>query len=284
MKLVRYGMEGRELPGVIDADGNIRDLSKHVGDVSRDTLSPDSLARLAELDINSLPVVEGEQRFGPCVGGVSKVVAVGLNYADHAKESGLAIPENPIIFSKATTSIIGPNDNVMMPKGSVKVDWEIELGIVIGTRAQYVSREDALDFVAGYCVVNDVSERELQIELSGGQWDKGKGCDTFCPLGPWMVTKDEIADPQDLNMFLTVNGEPRQKGNTNTMIFGVKQLISDISSWMTLEPGDVIITGTPPGVGMGMKPQVWLKAGDEIHLGIQGLGEQRQKVVAYSAS
>lgn len=283
MKLVRYGLAGRELPGVIDADGNIRDLSKHVGDISRVTLSPESLSRLADLDIDSLPVVEGEQRFGPCVGGVSKVVAVGLNYADHAKESGLAIPENPIIFSKATTSIIGPDDNVMMPKGSVKVDWEIELGIVIGTRAQYVSQEDALDYVAGYCIVNDVSERELQIELSGGQWDKGKGCDTFCPMGPWMVTKDEISDPQDLNMSLTVNGDSRQKGNTNTMIFGVKQLISDISSWMTLEPGDVIITGTPPGVAMGMKPQAWLKPGDEIHLSIQGLGEQSQKVVAYSA-
>lgn len=283
MKLVRYGSEGRELPGIVDADGNIRDLSKHIGDISRDALSPESLSRLGDLDIAELPVVEGNPRLGSCVGSVSKVVAVGLNYADHAKESGLDIPENPIIFSKAVSSIVGPNDDVMIPKGSTKVDWEVELGIVIGTRAQYVSQDNALDYVAGFCLVNDVSERELQIELSGGQWDKGKGCDTFCPMGPWMVTKDEVGDPQNLSMFLNVNGEDRQKGNTSTMIFPVAQLVADISSWMTLEPGDVIITGTPPGVALGMKPPVWLKAGDEMHLGIQGLGEQKQKVVAYSA-
>lgn len=282
MKLVRYGLVGRERPGILDADGNIRDLSSHIGDIGRDGLSPAELERLAEIDLSSLPLVEGSPRLGACVGSISKVVAVGLNYSDHAKETGSPIPENPIIFSKAVSSVNGPNDNVMIPKGSVKVDWEIELGIVIGTRAQYVSQENAMDYVAGYCLVNDVSERELQIELSGGQWDKGKGCDTFCPMGPWMVTKDEIADPQDLSMVLTVNGETRQNGNTNTMIFPVKQLVSDISSWMTLEAGDVIITGTPPGVALGMKPPVWLKAGDEMHLKIQDLGEQTQKVVAYS--
>ena len=282
MKLVRYGLVGRERPGILDSDGNIRDLSNHIGDISRDALSAASLERLAELDVDTLPVVEGNPRLGTCVGAVSKLVGVGLNYSDHAKECGLPIPKDPIIFSKAISSISGPNDDVVMPRGSTKVDWEIELGIVIGQRAQYVSKDNALDYVAGYCIVNDISERELQVDRSGGQWDKGKGCDTFGPVGPWMVTKDEISDPQNLKMTLTVNGESRQNGNTKTMIFGVKQLVADISCWMTLEPGDIICTGTPPGVAMGMKPPAWLKPGDEMHLSIQGLGEQTQKVVAYS--
>jgi len=282
MKLVRYGLIGRERPGILDSDGNIRDLSNHIGDISRDALSAASLERLAELDVNALPVVEGNPRLGTCVGAVSKLVGVGLNYSDHAEECGLPIPKDPIIFSKAISSISGPNDDVVMPRGSTKVDWEIELGIVIGQRAQYVSKDNALDYVAGYCIVNDISERELQVDRSGGQWDKGKGCDTFGPVGPWMVTKDEISDPQNLKMTLTVNGESRQNGNTKTMIFGVKQLVADISCWMTLEPGDIICTGTPPGVAMGMKPPAWLKPGDEMHLSIQGLGEQTQKVVAYS--
>ncbi len=281
MKLLRFGSIGCERPGILDGEGNIRDLSGHIGDVSRDTLSAASLQRLGELDIETLPVIAGNPRLGPCVGAVSKLIGVGLNYSDHAKECGLAIPTDPIIFSKAISSISGPDDDVIIPKGSTKVDWEIELGIVIGARAQYVSQDTALDYVAGYCIVNDVSERELQVERSGGQWDKGKGCDTFGPIGPWLVTKDEIPDPQNLAMTLTVNGDSRQNGNTKTMIFGVRQLVADISSWMTLEPGDIICTGTPPGVAMGMKPPAWLRPGDEMHLSIEGLGTQRQKVVAY---
>jgi len=282
MKLLRYGLRGRERPGILDTDGNIRDLSNHIGDISRDVLSPASLERLGKLEIESLPVVDGNPRLGPCVGAVSKLIGVGLNYSDHAKECGLAIPQDPIIFSKAISSLSGPNDNVVIPRGSTKVDWEIELGIVIGERAQYVSQDTALDYVAGFCIVNDISERELQIERSGGQWDKGKGCDTFGPAGPWLVTKDEIPDPQNLNMTLKVNGENRQNGSTRTMIFGVEQLVADISCWMTLEPGDIICTGTPPGVAMGMEPPIWLKPGDEMLLNIEGLGEQRQKVFAYS--
>lgn len=281
MKLLRFGSIGCERPGILDGEGNIRDLSGHIGDVSRDTLSAASLQRLGELDIETLPVIAGNPRLGPCVGAVSKLIGVGLNYSDHAKECGLAIPTDPIIFSKAISSISGPDDDVIIPKGSTKVDWEIELGIVIGARAQYVSQDTALDYVAGYCIVNDVSERELQVERSGGQWDKGKGCDTFGPIGPWLVTKDEIPDPQNLAMTLTVNGDSRQNGNTKTMIFGVRQLVADISSWMTLEPGDIICTGTPPGVAMGMKPPAWLRPGDEMCLSIKGLGTQRQKVVAY---
>ncbi len=283
MKLVRYGLIGRERPGIIDDDGNIRDLSSQIGDVARDALSADSLNMLAELDLSALPVVEGNPRLGACVGAVSKLVAVGLNYADHAREAGLKIPKEPIIFSKAVSSISGPNDDVVIPRGSTKVDWEIELGIVIGKRAQYVSKAEALDYVAGYCIVDDISERELQIERSGGQWDKGKGCDTFAPIGPWMVTKDEISDPQNLDMSLTVNGQVRQDGNSRTMIFPIDQLVSDISSWMTLEPGDIIASGTPPGVALGMEIPAWLKPGDELHSSIQGLGEQKQKVVAYSS-
>ncbi len=282
MKLVRYGLVGREQPGILDGDGNIRDLSRHIGDISRDALSPASLERLSDLDIDDLPVIEGKPRLGACVGAVSKLVAVGLNYSDHASELGLPLPKDPIIFGKAISSISGPDDDVVMPKGSTKVDWEIELGIVIGQRAQYVSQENALDYVAGYCIVNDVSERELQLERNGGQWHKGKSCDTFGPVGPWMVTKDEIPDAQNLDMTLKVNGKVRQDGNTKTMIFGVRQLVADISSWMTLEPGDIISTGTPPGVAVGMKNPAWLKPGDEMHLSIEGLGEQRQKIVAYS--
>ncbi len=281
MKLLRFGSGGCEQPGILDGEGNIRDLSGHISDISSDTLSAASLQRLGEMDIETLPVITGNPRLGPCVGAVSKLIGVGLNYSDHAKECGLAIPTDPIIFSKAISSISGPDDNVIIPKGSTKVDWEIELGIVISERAQYVSQDAAFDYVAGYCIVNDVSERELQVERSGGQWDKGKGCDTFGPIGPWMVTKDEIPDPQNLAMTLTVNGESRQNGNTKTMIFGVRQLVADISCWMTLEPGDIICTGTPPGVAMGMKPPAWLKPGDEMHLSIAGLGSQRQNVVAY---
>ncbi len=284
MKLVRYGLTGRERPGILDTEGNIRDLSNHIGDISRDVLSPASLERLGKINVESLSVVTGNPRLGACVGAVSKLIGVGLNYSDHAKECGLAIPKDPIIFSKAVSSLSGPNDDVVIPKGSTKVDWEIELGVVIGQRAQYVSRETALDFVAGYCIVNDVSERELQVERSGGQWDKGKGCDTFGPVGPWLVTKDEIPDPQNLAMCLKVNDQVRQDGNTKTMIFGVEQLVADISSWMTLEPGDIICTGTPPGVAMGMETPAWLKSGDQMHLSIHGLGTQRQNVVAYSGS
>ena len=281
MKLLRYGPTGNERPGILDNDGSIRDLSDHVDDIAQSTLSAASLERLGELDLGTLPLITGNPRLGPCVGAVSKLIGVGLNYSDHAKECGLAIPTDPIIFSKAISSLSGPDDDVIIPKGSTKVDWEIELGIVIGERAQYVSQDAALDYVAGYCIVNDVSERELQVERSGGQWDKGKGCDTFGPIGPWLVTKDEIPDPQNLAMVLTVNGESRQNGNTKTMIFGVRQLVADISSWMTLEPGDIICTGTPPGVAMGMKPPAWLKPGDDMHLSIEGLGTQRQNVIAY---
>ena len=281
MKLLRYGPAGAEKPGLLDGDGTIRDLSGHVADIDGDTLSPAGLERLAAIDPASLPAVDGSTRLGPCVGSISKLICVGLNYADHAEESNLPIPEEPVLFSKAITSISGPNDDVVIPKGSVKTDWEVELGIVIGKTARYVSEDDALDNVAGFCLVNDVSEREHQVERSG-QWVKGKSHDTFAPIGPWMVTKDEVADPQALDMFLDVNGERRQTGSTSTQIFGVKTVVSYISQFVTLVPGDVVPTGTPPGVGMGMNPPLYLKAGDEMHLGIAGLGEQRQKVVAYS--
>ena len=282
MKLVRYGLAGHERPGIVDADGHIRDLSNHIDDIAGDALCPAGLERLGNLDIETLPVVTGNPRLGACAGKVSKLIGVGLNYSDHARECGLPIPEDPIIFSKAISSLSGPNDDVVIPRGSTKVDWEIELGIIIGTRARYISQDRALEHVAGFCIVNDISERELQIERSGGQWDKGKGCDTFGPAGPWLVTKDEIPDPQNLAMTLKVNGDIRQDGSTRTMIFGVKQLVADISCWMTLEPGDIICTGTPPGVAMGMEPPAWLEPGDEMRLSIQGLGEQCQKVVACS--
>ena len=282
MKLLRYGPAGSEKPGLLDKDGAIRDLSGHVADINGETLAPASLDTLRKIDPASLPKVDGNPRLGTCVGSISKLICVGLNYEDHARETNSPIPKEPILFGKAITSIIGPNDTVMLPKGSVKGDWEVELGIVIGTRAQYVEEADAMKHVAGYCVVNDVSERENQIER-GGQWIKGKSHDTFAPIGPWMVTADEIEDVGNLDMFCDVNGVRRQTGSTKTMIFGVETLVSYISRFITLMPGDIIPTGTPPGVGLGLKPPVFLKAGDEMHLGIQGLGEQRQKVIGYTA-
>lgn len=282
MKLVRYGPAGREKPGLIDEEGKLRDLSRKIKDVAGDALSPASLNALRKLATARLPAVKGRPRLGPCVGSVGKFVAIGLNFVDHAKETGSPIPENPIVFFKANTSISGPNDPIMLPKDSTSTDWEVELAIVIGRRARYVEEKDALRYVAGYCICNDVSEREYQIKKGGGQWGKGKGCDTFGPLGPWLVTTDEIRDPQNLPMWLKVNGETRQNGSTSTMIFGVAQLVADVSRYMTLEPGDVITTGTPPGVGMGMKPTPqFLKAGDTVELGIEGLGTQLQKVVAF---
>ena len=285
MKLVRYGQPGKEKPGLIDAAGKLRDLSGLVYDIGPDQLSEKALAKLAKIKTDKLPLVKGKPRMGCPVAKVPKFIAIGLNYADHAAESNLPVPKEPIVFMKTTSCIQGPNDEVMLPKGSVKSDWEVELGIVIGKRASYVSQKEALDYVAGYCTINDVSEREYQIER-GGTWDKGKGCDTFGPIGPWMVTKDEVPNPQNLNMFLNVNGQRMQTGTTKTMIFGVTKLVSYVSQFMTLEPGDIITTGTPPGVGMGVKKDgkpapVYLKKGDVMHLGIEGLGEQTQKVVAY---
>jgi 2-keto-4-pentenoate hydratase/2-oxohepta-3-ene-1,7-dioic acid hydratase in catechol pathway len=280
MKLVRYGKSGKEKPGLIDGEGKLRDLSGVVGDLAGDALSPKSLAKIAKLKPASLPAVRGAPRLGPCVGGVGNFIAVGLNYADHAAETGAAIPKEPILFNKAPSCIVGPNDDVTIPKGSVKTDWEVELAVVIGSRASYVSERDALKHVAGFCVCNDVSEREYQQER-GGQWMKGKGCATFGPLGPWLVTPDEIADVQKLDMWLDVNGERMQKGSTATMIFDVRTLVSYISHFMVLTPGDVITTGTPPGVGLGMKPPRFLKAGDTVSLGIEGLGGQAQRFVAW---
>jgi 2-keto-4-pentenoate hydratase/2-oxohepta-3-ene-1,7-dioic acid hydratase in catechol pathway len=280
MKLVRYGAPGREKPGMIDAKGQIRDLSKIVPDIAGDTLSPKGLAKLRKLNPDKLPLVKGKPRIGPCVGKVGNFIAIGLNYADHAAEAGMPIPKEPIIFNKAPNCICGPNDDTMIPKDSTKLDYEIELGIVIGTRARYLSQDKAMDAVAGYCLANDVSEREFQIERSG-QWTKGKGSETFGPIGPWLVTKDEIPDPQNLSMTLTVNGEVRQKGSTKTMIFGVAHLVWYCSQFMVLDPGDVIVTGTPPGVALGMKPPKFLKAGDVVHLAVDGLGEQTQKVVPF---
>jgi 2-keto-4-pentenoate hydratase/2-oxohepta-3-ene-1,7-dioic acid hydratase in catechol pathway len=280
MKLVRFGPAGREKPGIIDSKGRIRDLSKLVPDLAGDALSPKGLARIRKAKIGTLPLVRSGVRFGPCVGGTTNLIAIGLNYADHAAETGAPIPKEPIIFNKAVSCICGPNDDTMIPKASSKLDWEVELGIVIGSRARYLSKKNAMDAVAGYCLANDVSEREFQIERSG-QWTKGKGCETFGPLGPWLVTKDEIKDPQKLDMWLTVNGQSRQKGSTRTMIFGVEHLVWYCSQFFVMEPGDVIITGTPPGVGLGMKPPQFLKAGDVVRLGIVGLGEQQQKVVKF---
>ncbi len=280
MKLCRYGKNGFEKPGMIDAQGNIRDLSAAVEQIDQGTISPAGLAKLRKIKAETLPLVKGEPRLGVPYVGISKFVAIGLNYADHAREANMAIPPEPIVFMKATTSITGPNDKVIVPKHSTKLDWEVELGVVICKKAQYVPEDKALDYVAGYCVVNDVSERAFQLQSS--QWDKGKGCDTFGPIGPWLVTTDEIRDPQNLDVWLDVNGRRMQKGNTRTMIFGVAKLVSYCSQYMTLLPGDIITTGTPPGVGMGVKPDpVFLKPGDVMNLGIQGLGEQRQDVVAY---
>jgi 5-carboxymethyl-2-hydroxymuconate isomerase len=279
MKLVRYGAMGQEKPGLLDASGRIRDLSAVVKDINGDTLSPAGLAKLAALDPASLPLVDGNPRLGAPVGSASKFVAIGLNYADHAAEAGMPIPAEPIVFIKANNSLCGPNDNIEKPRGSTKLDWEVELAIIIGTRAKYVTEADALKHVAGYAVCNDVSERFFQIER-GGQWTKGKSHDTFGPVGPWIATTDEIPDPQKLGMWLDVNGQRCQTGSTATMIFGVAKIVSYLSEIMTLLPGDIITTGTPPGVGMGMKPQKFLNAGDVVTLGIDGLGAQRQQVVA----
>jgi len=280
MKLVRYGNPGREKPGLIDDEGKLRDLSGVVPDIGPAQLGEAGLARIRKANPARLPLVRGKPRMGCPIAQVGKFVAIGLNYSDHAAEAGMPIPKEPIVFMKATSCIQGPDDQVMLPKGSVKSDWEVELGIVIGTAARYVSQKDALSYVAGYCVVNDVSEREYQLER-GPQWDKGKGCDTFGPIGPWLVTTDEIENVQRLDMWLDVNGERVQTGNTRTMIFGAAKLVSYVSQFMALLPGDVITTGTPPGVGMGMKPPRYLKKGDVMTLGIEGLGEQRQEVVGF---
>lgn len=278
MKLLRFGAPGAEKPGMIDAEGILRDLSGVVDDIAGDVLSDSGLDRLRALNPAELPVVEGSPRLGPCVGNIGKFCCIGLNYSDHAAETGAAIPEHPILFMKANSAIGGANDRVMMPRGSTQTDWEVELGVVIGTTAKYVSKEDALSHVAGYCVINDVSERHFQTKLTG-QWTKGKSCDTFGPTGPWLVTRDAVADPQNLGMWLEVNGQRMQTGNTSTMIFGVAEIIEHLSALFTLHPGDVISTGTPPGVGLGMKPEpVFLKKGDVMTLGIDGLGEQRQEV------
>jgi 2-keto-4-pentenoate hydratase/2-oxohepta-3-ene-1,7-dioic acid hydratase in catechol pathway len=281
MKLLRHGPNGAEKPALLDAKGQVRDLSKVLPDISAATLTPHSLQRLRELDTNTLPLVSQPGRIAMPWTGMGKFIAIGLNYADHAAESNMPIPKEPIVFMKATSCAVGPNHPVVLPQGSVKSDWEVELGVVIGSRARYVSEADALKHVAGYCIVNDVSEREYQLER-GSQWDKGKGCDTFGPVGPWLVTADEVADPQNLSMWLEVNGHRYQNGSTRTMIFGVAMLVSYLSRFMTLEPGDCITTGTPPGVGHGVKPNpVYLKPGDVMKLGIEGLGEQRQTVHAW---
>jgi 2-keto-4-pentenoate hydratase/2-oxohepta-3-ene-1,7-dioic acid hydratase in catechol pathway len=281
MKLVRYGQPGREKPGIIDAEGRIRDLSGVVPDIAGATLSARGLNKIRRTKIDSLPKVRAGVRLGPCVAYVGNFIAIGLNYSDHAAEAGMPVPKEPIIFNKAPSCICGPNDDTMYPKDAKKLDYEIELGVVIGERARYLSKREAMDVVAGYCISNDVSEREFQIERAG-QWTKGKGCETFGPLGPWLVTKDEIDDPQNLDMHLTVNGETRQQGNTRTMVFGVAHLVWYCSQFFVLEPGDVIATGTPPGVGLGIKPEPkFLKAGDVVRLTIEGLGEQQQKVVRF---
>jgi len=280
MKLVRYGAPGAEKPGVLDAEGNLRDLSDIVKDIDASTLSPAGLAKMAGANPATLPLVRSNPRIGPCVARPTNFVCIGLNYADHAAETGATPPTEPIVFLKSLGAFSGPNDDVVIPKGSTKPDWEVELGIIIGSKAKYVSEADAMNHVAGYCVVNDVSERNFQSER-GGTWDKGKGCDTFGPTGPWMVTKDEVPDPQNLHMWLDINGERMQDGNTKTMIFNVVQIVSYVSHFITLHPGDIIATGTPPGVGAGKKPTpIWLKPGDVMTLGIAGLGEQKQNVRA----
>ncbi|MDX8466688.1 fumarylacetoacetate hydrolase family protein [Mesorhizobium sp. VK23B] len=275
MKLLRYGEVGSERPGLLDQDGTIRDLSAHVADIAGTALHPASLEMLSKLDPKSLPAVSGSPRIGACVAGTGKFICIGLNYSDHAAETGATVPPEPIIFMKASSAIVGPDDDVLIPRGSVKTDWEVELGVVIGKTAKYVSEDDALDYVAGYCVAHDVSERAFQAERQG-QWTKGKSCDTFGPIGPWLVTKDEIADPQNLKMWLTVNGKTMQNGSTRTMIYGVKYLVAYLSQFMSLHAGDIISTGTPPGVGLGMKPPVFLKPGDVVELGIEGMGQQMQ--------
>ena len=278
MKLLRFGNPGQEKPGALDSDGNIRDLSSVIADVAGPALSAASIARLRQLDLHTLPLVPGSPRLGPCVGSVGKFLCIGLNYSDHAAESGMAVPAEPVLFTKATSAICGPYDDVIIPRGSLKSDWEVELGIVIGKEARYVKEEDSLSHVAGYCVVNDLSERAFQLEGTG-QWDKGKGCDTFGPIGPWLVTADEVPDPQNLHMWLEVDGHRYQNGTTATMVFGVVHLVSYLSRFMSLQPGDIISTGTPPGVGLGQKPPVYLRAGNVMTLGIDGLGQQRQRTV-----
>jgi len=281
MKLLRHGPRNREKPGMLDARGNLRDLSEHVEDIAGDALCAQSLARLAALDAQSLPRLPEDTRLGPCVGQVGKIVCVGLNYADHAEEAGMPVPDEPVLFFKATSAITGPQDEVIIPRGAQKTDWEVELGVVIGTEARYVDEADALAHVAGYCVVNDISERAFQIERAG-QWVKGKSADSFAPIGPWLVTADAVPDPQNLALWLEVDGERRQDGSTRTMIFGVRQLISYISQFMSLQPGDIISTGTPPGVGMGMSPPRYLEPGQQMRLGVEGLGEQRLDVRAFA--
>ena len=281
MKLLRYGAKGQEKPAILDREGRIRDLSGQVKDIAAAALSPDGLARIAALDLERLPLVTGIPRLGPCVGQVGKFLCIGLNYSDHAAESGMAIPAEPVLFMKATSAIAGPADDVVIPRGAQKTDWEVELGVVIGTRASYVSEKDALQHVAGYCVVNDLSERAYQLEGTG-QWVKGKSCDGFGPLGPWLVTRDEVPDPQNLQLWLDLNEQRYQEGSTARMIFGVAEIISYLSRYMTLYPGDVISTGTPPGVGMGLRPPRYLRPGDRLRLGIVGLGEQNQVCVEHS--
>ena len=279
MKLLRYGPVGQEKPGLMDEDDNIRDLSAHIGDISGDALRPEGLEKIAALNVSDLPVVDGSPRFGACVGDIGKFMCIGLNYTDHAAESGMPVPDEPILFAKFNSAISGPNDDVIMPRGSTKLDWEVEFGIVMGSKAKYIPEDQALEHVAGYCVINDVSERAYQLEGTG-QWVKGKACDSFGPVGPWLVTKDEISDPQNLRLWLEVNGTRYQDGNTSTMIFSAAHIVSYLSNLFTLYPGDVIATGTPPGVGSGRNPPVFLQVGDKMRLGIDGLGEQKQEVVA----
>jgi len=283
MKLLRYGPKGNERPGLLDAEGRVRDLGAVVPDIAGYVLTPEGLAELAALDVNALPLVEGVPqqglRLGPCVGNVGKFICIGLNYADHAAESGMAVPKEPVVFNKWTSAITGPDDEIEIPRGSTRTDWEVELGVVIGKGGRYIALADAMSHVAGYCVINDVSEREVQLERGGGQWDKGKGCDTFGPIGPWMVTADEVPDPQNLRLWLEVDGHRYQDGSTQTMVFGVAELIHHLSQFMSLQPGDLISTGTPPGVGLGQKPPVYLRAGQTVTLGIEGLGQQSQRTV-----
>jgi 2-keto-4-pentenoate hydratase/2-oxohepta-3-ene-1,7-dioic acid hydratase in catechol pathway len=278
MKLMRVGQPGQEKPAILDAEGKIRDLSAHVKDIGGDAISPEGLKKIAAIDLSTLPVLN-EDRIGACIAGTGKFICIGLNFSDHAAETGATVPPEPVIFMKATSAIVGPNDNVVIPRGSEKTDWEVELGVVIGKTAKYVSEADALDYVAGYCVSHDVSERAFQTERAG-QWTKGKSCDTFGPIGPWLVTKDEITDPQNLGMWLKVNGQTMQDGSSKTMVYGVAHVVSYLSQFMSLHPGDVISTGTPPGVGMGQKPPRYLKTGDVVELGIEGLGSQKQTFVA----
>ncbi|WP_039914789.1 fumarylacetoacetate hydrolase family protein [Cellvibrio mixtus] len=278
MKLLRYGIAGQERPGILDTQGNVRDLCSVVSDINGKTLSEESLKKIASINIESLPIVDVPGRFGPCTNGVGKFICIGLNYADHAAESGLDVPAEPVVFMKATSAITGPNDNIIKPRNSTKLDWEVELGFVIGKHASYVELENAMDYIAGYCVINDVSERNFQLER-GGQWDKGKGCDSFGPIGPYLVTKDEVADPLKLNLWLKVNDKIFQNGSTDQMVFGPAFLVHYLSQFMSLQPGDIVSTGTPPGVGLGQKPPLYLNEGDVVELGIEGMGVQKQVVV-----